>query len=84
MKNVFLELKRLLKRNRFIAFEVGEVRNSTVELDHLVCKSALDAQLEPVCIMRNEQSFTKTSNCWGVKNNKSGTNSNRIVVVKKT
>ena len=84
MKNVFLELKRLLKQNRFIAFEVGEVRNSSVELDHLVCKSALDAQLEPVCIMRNEQSFTKTSNCWGVKNNKSGTNSNRIVVVKKT
>lgn len=84
MKGVLIELKRLLKKNKLIAFEVGEVRNSTLELDNIICKVALEVQLQPVCIMRNEQTFTKTSNCWGVSNNKSGTNSNRIVILQKT
>jgi len=34
-------------------------------------------------VIINSQSFTKTSNCWGVDNNKRGTNSNRIVVFRK-
>jgi hypothetical protein len=35
------------------------------------------------CIIVNKQIFTKTSNIWGVSNNKKGTNTNRIVVFKK-
>ena len=31
----------------------------------------------------NNQTFTKTANCWGVRNNTRGTNSNRIVVFRK-
>jgi hypothetical protein len=31
----------------------------------------------------NTQQFTKTANCWGVRNNTRGTNSNRIVVFRK-
>jgi hypothetical protein len=28
----------------------------------------------------NQQDFTKTANCWGVGNNRRGTNTNRIVL----
>ena len=31
-------------------------------------------------VMVNQQNFTKTANCWGVGNNRGGTNSNRIVL----
>ena len=34
--------------------------------------------------MVNEQNFTKTANCWGVANNRKGTNTNRIVLMRKT
>jgi hypothetical protein len=33
--------------------------------------------------MINAQNFTKTANCWGVDNNKGGTNTNRIVVMRR-
>ena len=35
-------------------------------------------------VMVNEQRFTKTANCWGVANNRKGTNTNRIVLMRKT
>jgi hypothetical protein len=31
-------------------------------------------------VMVNQQDFTKTANCWGVGNNRVGTNTNRIVM----
>ena len=31
----------------------------------------------------NKQSFTKTSNAWGIKNNSKGTNTNRVVIFQK-
>jgi hypothetical protein len=34
-------------------------------------------------VMVNQQSFTKTANCWGVNNNTGGTNSNRIVLARR-
>ena len=36
------------------------------------------------CVVINQQHFTKTSNIWGVDNMASGTNTNRIVVFRKT
>jgi hypothetical protein len=33
--------------------------------------------------MVNAQAFTKTANCWGVANNAKGTNSNRIVLLRR-
>jgi hypothetical protein len=33
--------------------------------------------------MVNRQDFTKTANCWGVANNRRGTNSNRIVLMRR-
>lgn len=83
MTDVFVELHRVLKRGGRVAFEVGEVRNGTVFLENAVVKASLDAGLMPEEFMINMQHFTKTANCWGVVNNRKGTNSNRIVILKR-
>ena len=83
MTDVFVELHRLLKPGGQVAFEVGEVRNRTVFLENAAMKAALDARFIPEKLMINAQHFTKTANCWGVSNNRKGTNSNRIVILKK-
>ena len=49
----------------------------------VVAEVAQETAWEPVCVVINEQRFTKTSNMWGVDNNKRGTNSNRIVVMRR-
>ena len=82
MADVFVELRRVLKSGGRIAFEVGEVRNGRVFLESAVAKASLDAGLMPEKLMINAQHFTKTANCWGVSNNRKGTNSNRIVILK--
>ena len=83
MTDVLAELHRVLKHDGRIAFEVGEVRNGTVFLEDAVAKAAIDVGLQPEKLLINAQNFTKTANCWGVSNNKKGTNSNRIVILKK-
>ena len=83
MRAVFVELRRVLRPGRFIAFEVGEVRSGTVRLEDLVLPSAMAAGLEPRLVVVNAQQFTKTANCWGVANNAKGTNTNRIVLLQK-
>ncbi len=83
MTNVLIELRRILKLGGRIAFEVGEVKNGTVFLENAVAKASLDAELIPEELLINTQHFTKTANCWGISNNQKGTNSNRIVILKK-
>lgn len=83
MTDVFVELHRILKHSGTIAFEVGEVRKGAVLLENAVAKAAFDAGFVPEKLMINAQHFTKTANCWGVSNNSKGTNSNRIVILKK-
>ncbi len=79
----FIEFHRVLKRGGFVAFEVGEVRRGSVLLELLVEK-ALRALPFDICgVVVHDQKFTKTANCWGVSNNSRGTNSNRIVVIRK-
>ena len=65
------------------AFEVGEIHRGLLLLDRVVAEVAQETAWEPVCVVINEQTFTKTSNMWGVDNNKRGTNSNRIVVMQR-
>lgn len=83
MTAVMQQLKTLLKPGGWVAFEVGEVRQGKIKLEDYVVAAAVDAGLDPVMILINQQDFTKTSNCWGVANNASGTNSNRIVILRK-
>jgi DNA methylase len=83
MEDSLRELRRVLKKGGVIAFEVGEVRRGTVRLELEIVSAGMRAGLVPEKVIINSQSFTKTSNCWGVDNNKRGTNSNRIVVFRK-
>lgn len=65
------------------AFEVGEIRRGSLLLDRVVAEVARATAWEPVCVVINQQTFTKTANIWGVDNNERGTNSNRIVVMQR-
>lgn len=83
MSDVFKELYRITKKNGFVVFEVGEVKNGKVNLEDFVVPLGRNAGFICDCVMINKQNFTKTANIWGVNNNDKGTNTNRIVVFKK-
>jgi hypothetical protein len=83
MTSVFRELHRVLKRGACVAFEVGEVKKGTVRLEEAVIPAAMQTGLEPVFVLINDQSFTKTANLWGVANNRVGTNTNRVVLLRR-
>jgi DNA methylase len=78
------ELARVVRPGGHVAFEVGEVRNGKVLLERLVWEAAEGLPFERLFVMVNQQEFTKTANCWGVQNNAKGTNTNRIVVLRRT
>lgn len=81
MGEVFAELHRIVRPGGRVAFEVGEVKRGKVRLEEAVVPVAAAAGFRPELVMVNAQEFTKTANCWGIDNNKAGTNSNRIVVL---
>jgi hypothetical protein len=84
MTSVFRELARVLRPGGHVAFEVGEVRGGKVKLEEAVLPCGVASGLEPLLVVINTQQFTKTANCWGVRNNSKGTNTNRIVVFRKS
>jgi SAM-dependent methyltransferase len=83
VRDVLTEMARVLRPGGHLAFEVGEVRNGRILLERLVWEAAAGLPLERLFVMVNRQDFTKTANCWGVANNRRGTNSNRIVVMRR-
>ncbi len=83
MGRVLLELHRILQPGGWIAFEVGEIQRGKIQLEDSVISAGMAAGLEPELILINSQQFTKTANCWGVRNNDLGTNTNRVVLFKK-
>ncbi|MFZ3582121.1 DNA methyltransferase [Loktanella sp. DJP18] len=80
---VLAEQARILRSGGYVAFEVGEVRNGKVLLEKLVWKAAEDLPFYRLGVMVNDQTFTKTANCWGVANGSKGTNTNRIVLLQR-
>jgi hypothetical protein len=84
VRDALRELARIVRPEGHVAFEVGEVRNGKVLLERLVCEAAEGLPFERLFVMVNQQEFTKTANCWGVRNNAKGTNTNRIVVLRRT
>lgn len=80
---VLREQARVLRPGGYVAFEVGEVRNGKVLLERLVWRAAEGLPFERLGVMVNDQSFTKTANCWGVDNGTKGTNTNRIVLLRR-
>jgi hypothetical protein len=83
MAEAFRELHRILRSGGHIAFEVGEIRGGKIKLEDYVLPAGTQAGLQPELILINDQTFTKTANCWGIDNNYKGTNTNRIVLFKK-
>jgi hypothetical protein len=83
VRGVLTEQARLLRPGGHIAFEVGEVRGGKVLLERLVWQAAEGLPLERLAVLVNRQRFTKTANCWGVANNSGGTNTNRIVLLRR-
>jgi len=83
MTGVFRELCRVLRPGGHVAFEVGEVHAGRTKLEQTVLPCGVAAGLQPVLVLINEQCFTKTAHCWGVDNMVKGTNTNRVVLLRK-
>jgi hypothetical protein len=79
----FREFARLVRPGGFVAFEVGEVRGGRILLEKHVIEAVQGLPFDLLGVVVNQQDFTKTSNCWGVGNNLKGTNSNRIVLLRR-
>jgi hypothetical protein len=83
MGGVFIELFRITRPTGYVAFEVGELRKGTMMLEEHVIPLGEKAGFHCEAIFINTQRFTKTANIWGIQNNESGTNTNRIVLFRK-
>jgi len=80
MREVMDELYRVTAPGGWVIFEVGEVRNGTIRLEETAMPQGVGAGFQCAGILINTQLFSKTSNIWGVSNNRTGTNTNRIVM----
>ena len=60
-----------------------EIRKGAIRLEETVVPAAEIAGCTCQKILINEQTFTKTANIRGVTNNARGTNTNRIVLLRK-
>ena len=83
VRQALVELARVLRPGGHLAFEVGEVRKASLLLERLVWDAAEGLPFDRLFVMVNRQAFTKTANCWGVRNNAGGTNTNRIVLLRR-
>ena len=84
VRETLVEQARIVRSGGHVAFEVGEVRGGKILLEQLVWRAADGLPFERLGVMVNQQDFTKTANCWGVTNNSSGTNTNRIVLLRRS
>ena len=83
VRRVLTEQARVLRPGGHVAFEVGEVRKGRVFLERLVWQAAGGLPFRRLCVVVNQQQFTKTSHAWGVANGRIGTNTNRIVLLQR-
>ena len=84
VRAALVNVAAMTTRGGAFAFEVGEIQRGALLLDRVVADVARETPWKPVCIVVNEQTFTKTSNTWGVDNNRGGTNTNRIVLMRRS
>ena len=83
IRDTLAELARVVRPGGHVAFEVGEVRGGKILLERLVWEAAAGLPFDRLFVMVNQQAFTKTANCWGVANGAKGTNTNRIVLLRR-
>lgn len=84
VRSCFTEFARVMRPGGMIGFEVGEVRGGSVLLERNVAAAIEGLPFAIQGVMVNQQAFTKTANIWRVGNNARGTNSNRIVLARRT
>lgn len=84
VRRSFEEFARVVRPGGFVAFEVGEARGGKTLLERHVAEAIRGLPFDLLGVMVHQQEFTKTSNCWGVSNNRGGTNTNRIVMAVRT
>lgn len=84
VSRVFTEFSRIVRPGGHVCFEVGEVRNGSIQLEDLVIEAMSGLPFDIAGVMINVQEFTKTSNVWGVDNNSKGTNTNRVIIARRT
>ncbi len=84
LAGAMVEIKRVLRPCGHAAVEVGEIRRGKILLEEHVLACGQAAGLEPLQIFIHSHPFTKTSRCWGIENNKGGTNTHRVVVFRKS
>jgi hypothetical protein len=79
------EAYRIVRRGGTAVIEVGEVahRGRRVDLDEVVAELGKAAGFRVQEVLINRQHFTKLANCFNVTNNEKGTNTNRLVVLRK-
>jgi hypothetical protein len=89
IRDTLSELLRITKPKGFVVIEVGEVDTPAgrVYLDELVAEEALSLSKDKKRfavheVLINQQQFTKLANCFNVENNRKGTNTNRLVVLR--
>jgi hypothetical protein len=83
---VLREAYRIVRGGGAAVIEVGEVahRGRRVDLDEVVAELGKAAGFRVQEVLINQQRFTKPANCFNVTNNEKGTNTNRLVVLRKT
>lgn len=83
VRRSFVRFARVVRPGGCVAFEVGEVRGGSVLLERHVAAAVAGLPFTLLGVMVNRQDFTKTANCWGIGNNRRGTNTNRIVLLQR-
>ncbi len=79
------EMARILRVGGICVVEVGEIKykREIVHLDEVVVSLAPSAGLRVKEVLIHQQRFTKLANTFKIENNKQGTNTHRLVVMKK-
>ncbi len=83
MNGAFTAWHRVLKVGGALCFEVGEIAARKVSLEREAVQISANVGFAVECVVINRQNFTKTAHLWGVTNGARGTNSNRVVVLRK-
>ncbi|MEN6519918.1 MAG: DNA methyltransferase [Armatimonadota bacterium] len=85
MRDSIREMYRVLRTGGVAVIEVGDVKHKghTINLDEVIVELGKEAGFSVVEVLINFQQFTKLANCFNVDNMSKGTNTNRLVIIRK-
>ncbi|MCX7568071.1 DNA methyltransferase [Sulfitobacter sp. F26169L] len=83
IRNMLMEMMRVVKPGGYIALEVGEIKKGTVKLERAVWEAAEGLPCRRLGVIIHDAEFTKTSHIFDVTKNQRGTNTNRIVIMQR-